>query len=131
MKVASSGSRRTMSSASRRIRAQTGSTLSSAVFACCCAIAVLSRGKKGRPFIILGGVVPNTKPQGLSVIDRADRPLAQLSGPFCQKIQPGGLKPPVADGQHVVAAGNDKGLRAGDQGGEGPRRTRHIVLLTN
>src|SRR6266545_7329840 len=110
MKVASSGSRRTTSSASIRMRAQTGSTLSRAVVALAWCWAMTVSGKYrstvGTAALLAGAARP-----GMIYGQAAARPM----GPAAQnrRLQPPGqerrhplLEHLVADREHMVAPGD-------------------------
>src|SRR5438105_15793828 len=100
MKVASSGSRWTTSSASRRIRAQTGSILSSAslAFTWCWAMAA---------FHLADGLLPHTAAKHhIWPITWPTNGFGRPSGPLGEKIQHPLLERLVPHRQHVIAPGD-------------------------
>src|SRR5262245_34668469 len=114
MKVASSASRRTTSSASPRMRAQTGSTLSSAFTAFVCSLAITNLRTS---ILILA--------QRALVMEDIWAPLR--SWPHCQKRQHAALEHLVAHRLHVVATGNIEWLARRQQRRKLVRGTGHLI----
>src|SRR4029079_2016947 len=128
MKVESSGSRRTASSASFRIRAQTGSTLSSASTARGgrCAMTVSNTG--------FAGVLPHLPGQFVYARQKATATegyRAILSGPLSQELEHALFEHPVTHRLHVVAPRNVERPPLRQQRRKVLRRARDVVLAAD